>query len=256
VSLRGQNPLLVDVYDRNYTDPGVDASDNYYSSNSLIQTKQSNVDVNALGDYMITYIVKDGSGNETRLSRGVKVVDRIAPTIEILGDNPLDMKRFSDYIEPGIRISDNYESQDSLALKVVIETDLGNRNDTLWADLGGWRYIRYQVTDASGNLSIKVERSIRVLATAIGLNELEQSGMLSVYPNPNNGTFKLSFKQPINGEVQLTVYNMLGAKVYDEQVNASDLSSKQINVESVMPGIYVVYVKRGNEIYSQRITIK
>jgi hypothetical protein len=49
---------------------------------------------------------------------------------------------------------------------------------------------------------------------------------------------------------------MLGAKVYDEQVNASDLSSKQINIESVMPGIYVVYVQQGNQVYSQRITVK
>ncbi|WP_341735153.1 DUF5011 domain-containing protein, partial [Microcoleus sp. EPA2] len=85
VSLLGPNPLVLDVYNQSYEDPGVNASDNYYSENSLIRIVDNKVDVNKLGSYTITYIVRDGSNNSTELVRQVNVVDRIAPVIEILG---------------------------------------------------------------------------------------------------------------------------------------------------------------------------
>ena len=105
----------------------------------------NNVNVNKLGTYAINYIVKDGSNNSTTVTREVRVVDRIAPTIEILGGNPFEMSRFQDYIEPGFRIIDNYDSDEDLRSSVVITSDLGRRGDTLWAELSGWKYVRYSV---------------------------------------------------------------------------------------------------------------
>jgi hypothetical protein len=253
VTLLGPNPLIVDVYNDNFEDPGISASDNYFSSNSLIRITQRNVNTNKLGTYNITYIVKDGSGNTTTLVRTVNIVDRVAPTIEVLGGSPYDQPRFKDFVDPGIRIIDNYDSESELRATLVVTSNLANRNDTLWADLDGWRYVRYQVTDKSGNVSAVAERLIRVLST--GLNEEVITGELNVYPNPSNGKFEVKAQQPLTGNTEVILYNMLGAKVYS---NVSDIqgSTIEMNVQGLTTGIYLLQVNTGDKIYTQRITIK
>ena len=206
-----------------------------------------------MGTYNITYIVKDGSGNTTTLVRTVNIVDRVAPTIEVLGGSPYDQPRFKDFVDPGIRIIDNYDSESELRATLVITSNLANRNDTLWADLDGWRYVRYQVTDKSGNVSAVAERLIRVLST--GLNEEVITGELNVYPNPSNGKFEVKAQQPLTGNTEVILYNMLGAKVYS---NVSDIqgSTIEMNVQGLTTGIYLLQVNTGDKIYTQRITIK
>jgi len=253
VSLLGQNPLIVDVYNQNYADPGVNASDNYYSESSLIRIVDNKVDVNKLGTYSITYTVRDGSNNSTNLVRQVNVVDRIAPVIEILGSNPLDMSRFHDYAEPGFRITDNYETDEQLRPSVVITSDLGNRNDTLWAELSGWKYVRYKVIDQAGNVSATVERSVRVLVTS--LDDVTNATSLSIYPNPSTGMFNVNTKEVIMGKTAVTLYNVLGAKVHSQSIDMNGKTA-EINAEGLPSGIYLLQLINNGKQYTQRVTVK
>ncbi len=256
VNLLGANPLLVDVYNSNFADPGVNSSDNYYSSNSLIRITQKNVNVNKLGNYNITYIVRDGSGNETRIVRDVQVVDRVAPSIEILGGNPFDQTRFKDYEEPGIRINDNYDSEDALKAKLIVTSNLATRPDgvTLWADLDGWRYVRYQVSDNSGNVSAVAERVVRVV-TVTGVDEVLSNGNLVVYPNPSNGKFTIGLNETMQGKTAVVIYNVLGAKVYADEFTQTT-NAYDINAQDLKAGIYLIQVTNNGNQYTQRITIK
>jgi hypothetical protein len=253
VSLLGANPLIVDVYNQNYEDPGVSVSDNYYSENSLIRLVNNSVNVNQLGTYTINYTVKDGSNNSTTVSREVRVVDRIAPVIEILGGDPFEMARFQDYVEPGFRIIDNYDSDEDLRPSVVITSDLGRRGDTLWAELSGWKYIRYSVTDLSGNRSNTVERTVSVIVTS--LDEIENSGSLSVYPNPSTGRFNISTKETLAGKTEVVMYNVLGAKVYSEEINVVG-NKAEINATGLPTGIYMLQLTNNGKQYTQRVTVK
>jgi hypothetical protein len=253
VSLLGQNPLVVDVYNQNYEDPGVNAIDNYYSENSLIRIVDNQVDVNKLGSYTITYTVRDGSNNSTSVVRQVNVVDRIAPVIELLGSNPLDMSRFHDYVEPGFRITDNYETDEQLRSNVIITSDLGKRNDTLWAELSGWKYVRYKVVDQSGNQSETVERNVRVLVTS--LDEVVNETNVSVYPNPSSGKFTISTKESIIGKTEVIMYNVLGAKVYAQSINMNGKTA-EIVAEELPSGIYLLQLTNNGKQYTQRVTIK
>ena len=253
-TLKGVNPLLVDVFNTNYEDPGVQAIDNYYASNSLIITKTSNVDITQLGTYQITYTVKDGSGNETVLSREVRVVDRIAPVIELLGPSTIDHPRFQDYFDAGIRISDNYETDVQLRPNVVVETNLAKRNDTLWADLGGWKYVRYQVTDASGNKSATVERIIRIVL--VGLEEVQEQNGVMLYPNPNNGQFNIRLKTGLAAGGELVIYNVLGSKVHSQQL---EKGARLISVETVLKeqGVYYAQITAADgKQYEVRFIVK
>jgi hypothetical protein len=206
-----------------------------------------------LGSYTITYIVRDGANNSTEVKRQVNVVDRIAPVIELLGSNPLDMPRFHDYVEPGFRITDNYETDEDLRSRVVITSDLGKRNDTLWAELSGWKYVRYKVVDQSGNVSATVERNVRVVVTS--LDEVTNETSLSIYPNPSTGKFTISSKETMTGNTEVTLYNVLGAKVYSQTITMSGKTA-EIDAEGLPSGIYLLQLTNNGKQYTQRVTVK
>ena len=256
VSLLGANPLVVDVYNSNYADPGVNSSDNYYSSNSLIRITEKNVNVNKLGNYNITYIVRDGSGNETRVVRDVQVVDRIAPTIEILGGNPFDLAWMDTFNMPNeIRINDNYDAAEALLPLVQKTTNLTVDPATgkFYGAERGWKEITYQVKDASGNISAKVRRTIYVDFRS-GLTEKNTSA-LAIYPNPSNGKFTIGVNQAIIGNANVIIYNVLGAKVFDNTVVFNGTNA-EVNAQELKAGIYLVQVTNNGNTFTQKITIK
>ncbi|KAB2877401.1 DUF5011 domain-containing protein [bacterium] len=257
VSLLGSNPLVVDVYNQNYEDAGVSASDNYYSENSLIRIVDNNVDVNKLGSYTITYTVRDGANNSTSVVRQVNVVDRIAPVIELLGGDPFELV-WNDTFEMAneVRITDNYYNADDL-LPLLQKTTTLNVDPVTGKYYGGtrgWKEITYQLIDPSNNQSNKARRRIYV-DFRTGLNDVQQSQTLSTYPNPSNGKFTISSKETMTGKTEVTLYNVLGAKVYSESITMSGKTA-EINAEGLPSGIYLLQLTNNGKQYTQRVTVK
>jgi uncharacterized delta-60 repeat protein len=75
-----------------------------------------------------------------------------------------------------------------------------------------------------------------------------------IYPNPSNGdvTLEILFDKPEN--ISISLYNIMGEKVYDETVNnAFGLFQKNISFTSLSAGIYIVKVKSENYSISKKI---
>ena len=257
VSLLGQNPLIVDVYNQNYADPGVNASDNYYSENSLIRIVDNKVDVNKLGTYTITYTVRDGSNNSTNVVRQVNVVDRVAPVLEMLGGDPFDLV-WNDTFEMAneVRIIDNYYSSEDLLPMVQKTTtlDVNPITGKYYGGTRGWKEITYQVTDPSNNQSKKLRRTIFV-DFRTGLEDAESDMTISIYPNPNTGKFNVNTKETMMGKTEVTLYNVLGAKVYNESINMHGKTA-EIDAEGLPSGIYLLQLINNGKQYTQRVTVK
>ncbi|MFN9112341.1 MAG: T9SS type A sorting domain-containing protein, partial [Bacteroidota bacterium] len=154
----------------------------------------------------------------------------------------------------GIRISDNYETDAQLRPNVVVETNLAKRNDTLWADLGGWKYVRYQITDGSGNRSKKVERFINIVL--VGLEEVQEQNGVMLYPNPNNGQFNIRLKTELAVGGELVIYNVLGSKVHSQQL---EKGAQLISVETVLKeqGVYYAQITAADgKQYEVRFIVK
>ena len=59
-----------------FKDSGVSATDNYDGDLTSKIVSKDNIDINKIGDYEITYTVKDSSGNEAKAIKKVKVVEK------------------------------------------------------------------------------------------------------------------------------------------------------------------------------------
>lgn len=133
-----------------YIDPGVEVIGTNLDDYTL--EIEGVVDVNMIGTYVLTYIVKDLS-DEIILQeeRIVYVLDNVAPEVDLIGSTEIDINVTDEYVDQYINFSDNYDDD------LIVET-IGEVN----TEIIGTYTITYSVTDQSGN-STEVERTINVV---------------------------------------------------------------------------------------------
>ncbi len=116
---------------------------------------KGNVNVNKVGSYTLTYLVKDAAGNEVaEAKRTVNVVDTRAPVINIIGKEYI-IHRVGDVFEdPGVFAYDIHDG--NLTEKVIKlgQVDISNTGKYL---------IQYNVKDFSGNSAESVNRIVYVI---------------------------------------------------------------------------------------------
>ncbi|AMS26063.1 hypothetical protein AEM51_02605 [Bacteroidetes bacterium UKL13-3] len=247
ISLRGEDPLTVDVY-TSFNDPGVETSDNYYPNVTTVRTGLPAM--NLLGNYLVTYTATDGAGNTANVTRLVKVVDRIAPEIELLGNNPFEQCRFKSFNEPGVKIKDNYWP-DSL-LQTLMVLDLSKVDVTR----PGYYFALYTVTDPSGNKSFTTQRLINVIEDGpcfTSVKELSANSNLSIYPNPSKGLFTVASKG--NASIaSIQVMDVVGKTVYTKTAQSNKV---EVDLTQMNKGLYMVVIKdqNGNE-FSSKVVVE
>jgi hypothetical protein len=73
---------------------------------------------------------------------------------------------------------------------------------------------------------------------------------LSFYPNPvSNGKVYITSKSTLSKEV--TIFDILGKVVLQSTIN-----SKELNVSSLSPGIYMIKIKEGEATATRKLIIK
>lgn len=88
IELTGNNPYSVEINTK-YEEPGYKATDNLDGDVTKKVKAEDNIDITKLGEYKVTYTVKDKSGNKTIVKRKV-TVDKKLPTQMSLEEYTLD----------------------------------------------------------------------------------------------------------------------------------------------------------------------
>jgi len=90
-----------------------------------------------------------------------------------------------------------------------------------------------------------------------GIEEHNQAvGALKIFPNPASNYLNLSFSTPHNDNFNIDIYNILGVKLYNENLtNFSGNYNKTINVEMLSKGIYFLKITSSNGISVKKIII-
>ncbi len=75
-----------------------------------------------------------------------------------------------------------------------------------------------------------------------------------VVPNPNNGSFDVEFDREVNGKVTMTILNMVGRAVYNNQWDAVN-NTIPVDLGNLPAGVYLGKIKVDGETVTQKITI-
>jgi PKD repeat protein len=150
IVLLGKDTVILDVGNP-YIENGTSVTDNYYLG--LQATITGSVDHNKPGTYILNYCVTDGSGNgPSCTTRVVIVIDRIAPTITLIGKDTLLWEVHHPFFDPSVIIDDNYDTNlKPLVTGTVDHTKLGDY------------LITYCATDNSGNGPVCKNRLVKVI---------------------------------------------------------------------------------------------
>lgn len=82
------------------------------------------------------------------------------------------------------------------------------------------------------------------------------SNAIQVYPNPsNNGIINVKFGFEKKQNIVLEVYNVLGAKITDINVNNVNNSSYTLDLSSYNSGVYIIKCSNGTDFVTKKVTI-
>jgi PKD repeat protein len=255
--LLGTNPLTWDVKTP-FTDPWVDWTDNYWPKGTIDVKRRGAFNVNVLGEYTLWYVLTDPSGNKDSVSRVLKVVDRIAPQIDLLGINEVNLPRWAEYVDAPISITDNYYKDADMRSSLLTVNNLPlNSNNKPFGSGVGLFSVRYTVTDPSGNKSAEAKRTIKVLPEGpLGGEELVLfDRILSAYPNPSNGILQVKLADIQNNDVQLTIYDGLGKEVFVYQLEKTNVQAQELDLQNFSKGIYFMKIQSGDFVVTRKIQI-
>lgn len=113
--------------------------------NVSLKLDASQLDSCTLGEYDVDFIATDPSGNTTRLSKLVRVVDSLPPQITLLGDNPLllELNGLLRTEDPGVIVTEVSECEFQGTLNVTY--------NSVDSSEPGVYELRYQACDRSQN---------------------------------------------------------------------------------------------------------
>jgi len=107
------------------------------------------------------------------------------------------------------------------------------------------------IVSVSGICNSKGSDSIVILVSNVGVQILPQDGLLTIVPNPNNGTFTIkgSLGTTNDAEVSLEISDLLGQVIYKDNIIARDgLINEQINLSGALAnGMYILSIHSASE---------
>lgn len=220
------NDIVID-YKEDYMEPGYTANDNYDGDITDKVIIENNIDNTKLGDYEVTYKVKDSSNNETIIKRKVSVKDKTKPVIKlnrnvnsyVILNKDINLKDFT--------AIDNYDGD--ITDKV---TTIGSVN----TKKVGLYKVTYKVSDSSNNET--------VLETTINVQKKNTKGIpvmmyhwfyddtkgedITKKPNNHNYISKTNFEKQIKYLVDNNYYFVTWDELNDYIDKKIDLPEKSI----------------------------
>jgi PKD repeat protein len=97
------------------------------------------------------------------------------------------------------------------------------------------------------------------ISGTVGLEELESSIGLSIYPNPTSSSSTLEFSSPVDAKVNVSVYDVTGRIVEASDFNAaaSNTTKYQVNKNSSLKaGIYFVSLTLNNQKITKKLIVE
>ncbi|SCY24922.1 zinc-dependent metalloprotease [Flavobacterium caeni] len=78
----------------------------------------------------------------------------------------------------------------------------------------------------------------------------------ALYPNPNNGSFKVQFDATAGNQVDILVHDISGRAIFERAYNNTGLFAEEIQLTNAQAGVYMVTVSNGNQKIVKKIVVE
>ncbi len=78
----------------------------------------------------------------------------------------------------------------------------------------------------------------------------------ALYPNPNNGSFRVQFETAGQSKVTIMVHDISGRKIFDQSYAPTGLFAQDIQLRNAQAGIYLVSIANGDKKIVKRIVVE
>ncbi len=92
-----------------------------------------------------------------------------------------------------------------------------------------------------------------------GLNDMADNSVydISVYPNPNNGKFKVNFATDQTQDIRLLVSNAIGQTVEDKKMNNfNGTFNEELDLSDLSKGVYVVTIQTATGKHNSKVVVQ
>lgn len=120
---------------------------------------------------------------------------------------------------------------------------------------GTWRLLAND--NYNGDTGSIGNWSIEICSVTATLNTPENTLTdFSIFPNPNNGNFTLQFSNAAASAIEVTVFDMRGRKIFENNYNNEGAFNENIQLSNAQTGIYLVSVSDGVNKIVKRIAVE
>ena len=78
----------------------------------------------------------------------------------------------------------------------------------------------------------------------------------ALYPNPNNGSFKISFTSEINDDIEIVVHDISGRKIYNKTFQNFGMFDQELQIKTASSGVYFINIQNGENKMVKRIIVE
>ncbi len=93
-------------------------------------------------------------------------------------------------------------------------------------------------------------------ATNVLSNENFEFKDFTLFPNPNTGSFRISFQPENNDKIEIIVYDMSGRNIYNKSFLNSGMFDQELQMNTISSGIYFVNIQNGSKKLVKRIIVE
>jgi hypothetical protein len=112
----------------------------------------------------------------------------------------------------------------------------------------------------TANQATRMKAYYNVIASQFATNVLSNEQFdfknFTLFPNPNNGSFKISFQPENNDEIEIKVYDMSGRNIYNKSFLNSGMFDQELQMNTISSGIYFVNIQNGAKKLVKRIIVE
>ncbi len=94
------------------------------------------------------------------------------------------------------------------------------------------------------------------LFTNVLSNDSFQFKDFALFPNPNTGSFKISFKPETNEQIEIIVYDISGRNIYNKTFQNSGMFDQELFLNTISSGVYFVNIQNGESKMVKRILVE